>query len=297
MREEYTEPLGAKWMLIPIAAWNDKCKAVLKDPCLCRYDHQKLLVLCTGFSAEGFGYIACQPAEDDASMQAMHWCMHGGSFDFMTKDSTALLHPVAFDCCRTRGNEKRLHSHLGKSFAGDIAINKCRHVCFGQRFVWVTDCYALKFILSYDSRSPLILHLQMQFMCWDMIIEHCNDAYLTDADYFSRLGADLCFNPLLKEYVQQAHALRCCSSVPTDMPLHQNFSCTSMAHASTAQNHSRLCKDSPCIPTLQPSQVLPAFSTCKIGQCPLDAPLNLWTLAMSRRAISTTLNLRKLQVC
>jgi hypothetical protein len=34
MREEYTEPLGAKWTLIPIAAWNDMRKAVLNDPCL-----------------------------------------------------------------------------------------------------------------------------------------------------------------------------------------------------------------------------------------------------------------------
>jgi hypothetical protein len=72
MREEYTEPLGAKWTLIPIAAWNNMRKAVLKDPCLCQYNHWKLPVLCTNFSAEGFGYVACQPADDDASMQAMH---------------------------------------------------------------------------------------------------------------------------------------------------------------------------------------------------------------------------------
>jgi hypothetical protein len=46
-------------------------------------------------------------------------------------------------------------------------------------------------------------------------------------------------------------------------PLHQNFSRTSMAHASTAQNHSRRRKDSSCMPTLQPSQLPPAFSPCK----------------------------------
>jgi hypothetical protein len=136
-------------------------KAVLKDPCLCRYDHWKLLVLCTNFYTEGFGYVACQPADNDASMQAMHQCMHDGSFDFMGKDSTALLHPVAFGCCRMRGNEKHLHSHLGKAFAGDIATNKCRHMCFGQQFVWVTDCYELKFILLYDGQNPSILCLQM----------------------------------------------------------------------------------------------------------------------------------------
>jgi hypothetical protein len=31
-----------------------------------------------------------------------------------------------------------------------------------------------------------------------MDIEHRNDVFLTDADYWSRLGADLCFDPLLK---------------------------------------------------------------------------------------------------
>ena len=218
LREEYTTTLGDKWSLEAAAAWDDMRHAVLKDPCLRRYDHRKLLVLRTDFSAEGMGYVACQPADDEESLSAMHKCLQGGSFDFMTKDSTAQLHPVAFGCHRTRGNEKRLHSHLGEAFAGDVAINKCRHMCFGQRFVWLTDCYALKFILSYDGKNAAILRLQMRFMCWDMIIEHRNDVCLTDADYFSRLGADLCYDPLLEEYIQQVHAFRRRSPAPTMGP-------------------------------------------------------------------------------
>ena len=216
LREEYTMTIGAKWSKEAEAAWDDMRHAVLKDPCLRCFDHRKLLVL---FLAEGMGYVACQPADDEASLSAMHRCLQGGTFDFMTKDSTAQLHPVAFGCRRTRGNEKRLHSHLGEAFAGDVAINKCRHMCFGQRFVWLTDCYALKFILSYDGRNAAILRLQMRFMCWDMIIEHRNDVCLTDADYFSRLGADLCYDPLLKEYIQQVHAFRRRSPAPTMMPI------------------------------------------------------------------------------
>jgi hypothetical protein len=211
----------------------------------------------------------------------------------MTKDLTALLHPIAFGCRHTHGNEKRLHSHLGEAFAGDVAINKCRHMCFGQQFVWFTDCCALKFILSYDGRNSSILHLQMQFMCWDMIIKHRNDVCLTNADYFSQLGANLCFNPLLKEYVLQAHALHWCSPVPS----HRNFSCISVAHTSTAQNHSCHHRALPCMPTLQPSQLPPAFSTCKTGQCPSDASQNHRTPAMLHRTVSTILKLRELQVC
>ena len=104
-------------------------------------------------------------------------------------------------------NKKRLHSHLGEAFALDYAINKCRHMAFGQRFVCVTDCYALKFILSYDGKNPALLRLQMRFMCWDMVIEHRNDHCLVDADYFSRVGANLCYDPLLRDYIQQVAAL------------------------------------------------------------------------------------------
>ncbi len=80
--------------------------ALLDDPCLKRYDHQKLLVLCTDFSTDGFGYVALQPGDDEASLSAMHTCMRGSDFLFMTKDSTAVLHPVAFGCHRTRSNER-----------------------------------------------------------------------------------------------------------------------------------------------------------------------------------------------
>ncbi len=149
----------------------------------------------------------------------MHKCMQGSCFDFMMKDSTSLLHPVAFRCCRMGGNKQSLHFHLGEAFSGDYTINKCRHMAFGQRFVWVTDCYALKFIHSYDGRNPAILRLQMCFMCWDMIIEHRNDVCLTDADYFSRLGADLCFDPLLKDCVQHIQSIKCRSPAPTELPI------------------------------------------------------------------------------
>jgi hypothetical protein len=111
--------------------------------------------------------------------------MSGKGFGFMTKDGGGVLHPVAFGSCRMRGNEKRLHSYLGEGFAGDWAINKVWHMCFGRRFVWVTDCYAVKFILSYDGLNPAILRLQMRLMCWDVNIVHRANNFLVDADYWS----------------------------------------------------------------------------------------------------------------
>jgi hypothetical protein len=103
-------------------------QAILSDPCLQRYDHCKLLVLLTNFSADGFGHVACQPANNKISLATMKRCMHGKGFKFMTKMSAAVLHPIAFGCRHTRGNETRLHSHLGEEFTRDWAINKTSYV-------------------------------------------------------------------------------------------------------------------------------------------------------------------------
>jgi hypothetical protein len=133
MREEYMSPIGSAWTSAANAAFEEMRLAILADPCLRQYDHRKLLVLRTNFSADGFGYVACQPADDDVSLATIHRCMCGDGFDFMTKTSSAVLHPVAFGCRRTHGNETKLHSHLWEGFAGDWAINKICHMCFGQR--------------------------------------------------------------------------------------------------------------------------------------------------------------------
>ncbi len=70
-------------------------------------------------------------------------------------------------------------------------MNKVRHMCYGRRFVWVTDCYAVKFILSYNGPNQSVLRLQMQLMGWDFDIVHRTYNYLGDADYWSHLDADL----------------------------------------------------------------------------------------------------------
>jgi hypothetical protein len=41
----------------------------------------------------------------------------------------------------------------------------------------------------------------MHLMFWDVDIVHRHDIHLTDADYWSQLGADICFDPLFKSYL------------------------------------------------------------------------------------------------
>jgi hypothetical protein len=90
---------------------------------------------------------------------------------------------------------------------------------FGQRFVWVTDCYAIRFILSYDGNNPAISRLQMRLMCWDVDIVHRNNSYLVDADYWSHLGADVCFDPLFKSYLDFDGGLCQRFSAPVTLPM------------------------------------------------------------------------------
>ena len=66
---------------------------------------------------------------------------------------------------------------------------------------FVTICYPIKFILLYEGANPAILRLQMRLMCWDVDIVHRPDTELVDADYWSRLGVDLNFDPLYHKYL------------------------------------------------------------------------------------------------
>jgi hypothetical protein len=65
----------------------------------------------------------------------------------------------------------------------------------------------------------VILRLQMRLMCWDIDIVHHPDTKLVDANYWLRLGVDLKFDPLLRNYI--AYALQHCDSnpPPTNLPM------------------------------------------------------------------------------
>jgi hypothetical protein len=216
---KFANPVAPHWTPEAKAALDDVKNAILSDLCILQFDHWKLIVLCTDFSSKGFGYVLCQPATDKTTLKAVQDYQDRKGFTFMTKSSSAVLHPVCFGARQSCGNKVRLHSQFGKGFASDYAINKCHQMVFGQCFVWVTDCYAIKFILSYKGGESTILRLQMRLMCWDVDIVYCLDTKLVDTDYWSLLGVDLEFDPLLHNYL--AYALQCCNlnPPPTNLPM------------------------------------------------------------------------------
>ena len=223
MEREYTEMVGDLWTSDVQSTFDDLRDSILCDPCLRRFDPRKLTVLRTDFSAKGFGYVVCQPDDDEVSLALSSQFMSGNGFHFLMKTNGGVLHPIAFGSRRTRGNEKFLHSYLGEGFSGDWAMNKVRHMCYGRQFVWVTDCYAVKILLSYDGANQAILRLQMRLMGWDVDIVHRTNNYLVDANYWSRLDSDLCYDPSFKKYLHLVAELQRAHPPPRNCRLKKNI--------------------------------------------------------------------------
>ena len=91
-----------------------------------------------------------------------------------------------------------------------------------MRFTSLTDNYALRFILTYDGNNPVILRLQMRFMLVSMDIYH-RPGELMRPDYLSRLGANLCFDELMRTYPNFTSNLRKNYSPVTGMMLPANM--------------------------------------------------------------------------
>ena len=130
----YLEPVAPHFDEAARAEWEDIKCALLSDHCMMRFDYRKRLFLRTDFSALSFGYATTQPADDKESLLAMQREMAGAPCEFMKKGSKLKLLPVSLGRRKTCGNETRLHSYLGKGYAGNWAINKCYHMCWGMRF-------------------------------------------------------------------------------------------------------------------------------------------------------------------
>jgi hypothetical protein len=131
MEREYTKDIGDLWTTETQTTFDDLRNSILCDPCLLRFDPNKLTVLCTDFLAEGFGYVVYQADNDETSLALAFQFMSGNGFHFLTKTNGCALYPVEFGSCRTHGNEKFLHSYLSEGFSGDWAMNKVHHMCYG----------------------------------------------------------------------------------------------------------------------------------------------------------------------
>ncbi len=73
--KEYTMQLGSLWTQEVQHTFTDMRHEILKDPCLQRYDHRKLLMLCTDFFSQRI-WLHCPTA-------SWRWCIscyHAGEY-------------------------------------------------------------------------------------------------------------------------------------------------------------------------------------------------------------------------
>jgi hypothetical protein len=219
MSRKYKEPVGNMWTPKANSSFKKLKQSVLCNPCLSWFDHCKFTVLRTNISALGFGYNLCQPGDIKVSLSMTAEYMLRNGFGFMTKSGGGILHPDAFGSCRTCGNETQLHYYLGKGFAGDWAINKnLPHVFWmpihlGDRLLccqihpivqWFKSCNPL------PSDAPGVLDMD--------IVHHAND-FLVDADYWSCLNVDLCYNPTFCKYLWLVSLFCSMHPPPADLPM------------------------------------------------------------------------------
>jgi hypothetical protein len=132
MQQDYTELVGDMGTSDARGTFNDLRNSILCNPCLRRFNQKRLTVLRTDFLSKGFGYVVCQADKDDVSLALASQFMSGNGFHFLTKTNGGVLYPVTFGSQQTRGNERHLHSYLGKGFCGDWAMNKVCHMCYGR---------------------------------------------------------------------------------------------------------------------------------------------------------------------
>jgi hypothetical protein len=101
MEREYTEPVGKSWTDEAQTTFDELKQSILCNPCLRWFNHRKLRVLCTEFSAQMVRYVVCQPADNNILTAMAAQFMSGNGFDFMGKNNQGILHPVAFGLRRT----------------------------------------------------------------------------------------------------------------------------------------------------------------------------------------------------
>jgi hypothetical protein len=164
MEGAYMEAVGDLWMPEVQATFDNLRGLILCNPCLRRFNPRKITILCTDFSVKGFSYVVCQSNDDKTFLALAYHFMSGNGFHFLTKKDGGALYPVAFGSRHAHRNEKFLHSYLKEGFCGNWAMNKVHHMCYGWQFVWVTNCYAVKLLLSYDGANLAILCLQMHLI-------------------------------------------------------------------------------------------------------------------------------------
>ena len=87
----------------------------------------------------------------------------------------ARLKSIAFGSHSFNDDERNFHSFTGESACGRCTIAQNRKYLSGCHFYWMCDCSAIKEILEYDGRIPMIYRWTHELIDYQFtLIHHCN---------------------------------------------------------------------------------------------------------------------------
>ena len=200
---EYPHKLvDGEWSKAADSEFQDIRNAILSKPLLKRVSRSKRLYLGTDFSKIGMGFWTAQPGDDDESIKAMKAEDAGGPCLFDINIHGLRLFPCSFGSRLCLPNEEFLHSYVGEAKALLFGVKKNHHVCYGRPFTNIGDCIGIKWIMFYDGNNPVIKRIQLELMGWWMTIVHRPRRMNIVPDYFSKLGQEFHFDPLLNKYMK-----------------------------------------------------------------------------------------------
>jgi hypothetical protein len=110
------------------------------------------------------------------------------------------LFECSFGCRACLPNEEFLHSYVGEALALRYGVQKNPHQCHGRPFTNIGDCVSIRWIMFYSGNNPVIKRIQLELMGWWMTIVHRPRRMNIPPDYFSKMGTEFHFDPLLDQY-------------------------------------------------------------------------------------------------
>ena len=178
--------------------YDDVQRSILSSPLLRRgLSSKKNIYLKTDFSKIGMGGMICQPNDDPQSMKATEEEDARGQSKFDLTLSGLRLLPCSFGSRKCMEREKHYHSYYGEAMAFKFGIIKTNILLHGRPFTGITNCVALKWLMTYNGLNSVIQRLQMELMTWWFTLHHRPNRMTVDANYWSCLNQMMHIDPLL----------------------------------------------------------------------------------------------------
>ena len=102
---------------------------------------------------------------------------------------------------KTHGNEKFYHSYVGEATCGHFAMLCECYYLWGKEFTWLTDCWGLHWILSYDGPNHTIHCWLIEFSTFSFHVFHHHAHLMIEGDTLSHLHQP---DPLCVQYTNDA---------------------------------------------------------------------------------------------